>query len=129
MHQTICHVLVCLVQSNAKSTYLLSDSDLAGLGFLEKQNPHHKEFSTMKMLLVSQVSGTSSLATFTDDNHGVKQGWRSLHRRQLKLFNCSKNLQLPAPIMILLPTQNSMATTYWQRQPCCIWLRWRTSLS
>eukprot|EP00882_Tetradesmus_deserticola_P002299 GHRQ01002454.1.p1 GENE.GHRQ01002454.1~~GHRQ01002454.1.p1 ORF type:complete len:174 (+),score=72.40 GHRQ01002454.1:125-646(+) len=42
-------------KSNARSTYLLSDADLAKLGFIEKQNPRHKEFSAMKMLLVSQV--------------------------------------------------------------------------
>ncbi|WIA16215.1 hypothetical protein OEZ85_012927 [Tetradesmus obliquus] len=42
-------------KSNAKSTYLLSDADLARLGHLERQNPRHKEFSAMKMLLVSQV--------------------------------------------------------------------------
>jgi hypothetical protein len=33
----------------------LSDGDLARLGFIERQNPRHKEFSAMKMLLVSQV--------------------------------------------------------------------------
>lgn len=46
------------VQSNAKLTYLLGDADLARLGHLERQNPRHKEFTAMKMLLVSQVRRT-----------------------------------------------------------------------
>jgi hypothetical protein len=56
------HCCICCpscVQSNAKSTYLLNDADLAKLGFIEKQNPRHKELSAMKMLLVSQV-GTAA---------------------------------------------------------------------
>lgn len=39
--------------------YLLSDADVAKLVFVEKQTPRHKEFSAMKMLLVSQV-GTAA---------------------------------------------------------------------
>jgi hypothetical protein len=44
-----------LPQSNAKTQYLLSDTDLRKLGCLERSNPQHKEWSTMKMYLVSQV--------------------------------------------------------------------------
>jgi hypothetical protein len=50
-------LLPSCVQSNAKSSYLLGDADLARLGYLERPNPRHKEFSAMKMLLVSQVRG------------------------------------------------------------------------
>lgn len=42
-------------KSNAKSGYLLSDSDLQPLGFVEKQNPQHQKWSSMKQYLVSQV--------------------------------------------------------------------------
>lgn len=44
-------------KSNAKSSYLLSDSDLQPLGFVEKQNPQHQKWSSMKQYLVSQVCG------------------------------------------------------------------------
>jgi hypothetical protein len=44
-----------LVQSNAKSGYLLSDSDLHHLGFVEKENPRNQKFHKMKQYLVSQV--------------------------------------------------------------------------
>jgi hypothetical protein len=43
------------LQSNAKSAYLLSDSDMHPLGFVEKQNPRHTKFAAMKQYLVSQV--------------------------------------------------------------------------
>eukprot|EP00775_Hariotina_reticulata_P006710 gene6711-6931_t len=42
-------------KSNAKAQYLLTDSDVRKLGFLERSNPQHKEWSAMKMYLVSQV--------------------------------------------------------------------------
>eukprot|EP00879_Flechtneria_rotunda_P024529 GHRR01026005.1.p1 GENE.GHRR01026005.1~~GHRR01026005.1.p1 ORF type:complete len:168 (+),score=43.02 GHRR01026005.1:253-756(+) len=42
-------------KSIAKTTYLLTDSDLHKLGYLEKQNPQHKDWASMKMYLVSQV--------------------------------------------------------------------------
>jgi hypothetical protein len=42
-------------QSNAKALYLMSDGDLAPLGYLEKANPHHAKFALMRQYLVSQV--------------------------------------------------------------------------
>lgn len=48
-------LLLAVLQSNAKSVYLLSDSDLSRLGFIEKQNPRHTKFANMKQYLVSQV--------------------------------------------------------------------------
>lgn len=35
--------------------YLLSDSDMHKLGYLEKQNPHNQKFANMKQYLTSQV--------------------------------------------------------------------------
>lgn len=49
------HSTATAVQSNAKSAYLLSDSDLSKLGYVEKQNPRHQKFANMKQYLVSQV--------------------------------------------------------------------------
>jgi hypothetical protein len=49
------HSYLPLVQSNAKSGYLLSDSDLHPLGFVEKQNPRNTKFNNMKQYLVRQV--------------------------------------------------------------------------
>jgi hypothetical protein len=35
--------------------YLLSDNDLKSLGSIEKTNPQHKSWTTMRMYLASQV--------------------------------------------------------------------------
>lgn len=38
--------------------YLLSDSDLQPLGFIEKENPRHQKWNSMKQYLASQVGGS-----------------------------------------------------------------------
>eukprot|EP01025_Chloroclados_australasicus_P026318 TRINITY_DN2612_c0_g1_i1.p2 TRINITY_DN2612_c0_g1~~TRINITY_DN2612_c0_g1_i1.p2 ORF type:complete len:207 (-),score=19.79 TRINITY_DN2612_c0_g1_i1:200-751(-) len=42
-------------KSQAKQKYLLSDSELSQLGAICKENPRHKDWNQMKLLLESQV--------------------------------------------------------------------------
>eukprot|EP00878_Enallax_costatus_P007711 GHUV01008072.1.p1 GENE.GHUV01008072.1~~GHUV01008072.1.p1 ORF type:complete len:178 (+),score=56.33 GHUV01008072.1:410-943(+) len=46
-------------KSTAKATYLLSEADLSSLGALQRSNPRHKEWTPMKMYLVSQVESVA----------------------------------------------------------------------
>lgn len=47
--------ILCLLQSTAKQQYLLTESDLKVLGYIEKKNPRKKDWYPMRLYMEKQV--------------------------------------------------------------------------
>ncbi|BDA43285.1 probable DNA repair protein rad14 [Coccomyxa sp. Obi] len=79
-------VLVCnscktqydlISKGNAKSLYLLTDTDLKRLGSITKSNPQKKNWSPMRLYLLSQVEEAAH------KKHGGPEGLEEQRRTQL----------------------------------------------
>lgn len=100
-------------KSNAKSAYLLSDSDLQPLGFVEKQNPQHQKWSSMKQYLVSQVwllvIGVAAWWCLVEA--GLGPGPWQPHSKQ---YNKDTALQMCCTNMYRLRRLQSQSTAVWK---------------
>ncbi|KAK9915247.1 hypothetical protein WJX75_006703 [Coccomyxa subellipsoidea] len=64
-------------KGNAKSLYLLTDTDLKKLGSIAKSNPQKKNWSPMRLFLLSQVEDAAH------KKHGGPEGLEEQRRTQL----------------------------------------------
>lgn len=76
-------------KSKAKTMFLLNDADLRPLGSLEKPNPQHQSWSSMRMYLLSQVKraavkkhGSLSAIESAKDERSDRRFARQAERRK-----------------------------------------------
>lgn len=92
------HAEELIAKGNAQQRYLLTDADFKKLGSLTKSNPQHKDWTPMRLYLVSQVQALSyqrhggpeglEQALYARDNRAINQRTKARQDARRKVGLC-----------------------------------------